>query len=879
MANYTAITNMTLEQAITTGSMVDTEDLTISAGAVVTCDQTPSILMGRITINDGKFLVDGQNISAGNMINFVGNYKEYMIVMGQGTFEVDGNWYDIGTTDGSNNQVFNLATYYDSSFCVDVVPMIQVETGRRITFDNASGTIPEVDDYIYKTLDHGVFGRIVTVASTYLVVKWLIGSLVDDDVIEVQKVVDNNGPDMQISWTADVNHASGDILESGVYQEFGNSRTAGSSYISSFNHGIGGFTFDNQFQSTILTMGTIAGVTGGFVPPSGCNVRIPNVIVSTSNSANYALNNTYYDGGSIETNRYYLNTNNAGAIDLSICNFGNSFFGCANASSFVAKYVGATICMGSTSAGSKTTYNHCVVIEDPMNICLNSNYLFSTTDLLHGTEIIDCLAVISHRQRYYIGAETSYNVKVKGCIYTKSGIAAWNTHENYLYYFNKCTDVEFNNNIAMSYEAGQGPLNIALCTNLDMNNFKFSMTQNEIKQEAEYNAININGINVRIAGVDVIGSGVPGNFMFNAGDVVGLKLYAMGMIDNKIDIGSDCEQLVWISGVSNYIEIGRIWLSGGIGYTGIVNTLAIQKNIDICNCSRRYDSGVMPICGDNANFKGVHCASGNIGSSWYGLSTNYAACYGSHWHDFFRSDTTGVIAIIFPPKTITTDAVYTIDAGAPKYFKDGDLDMINGDIITYEMQYFTKGHTGFSGVTTFTTSTVADGTDQWINVTKEFQYDNDGTGYNGTWLDLTTTSNLTGITVNPSNGIKLKVKLTAIGIQTNMCGMFIHTTTTIAAQKANFYPVDQNTCTVNLNGVVIGSRYWIYDSDTGIELTEGTCVENPVVETVTVPNRTNLLIRVRKSSAAIKYLPFATTAITNTTDIDVAIIQIEDIIA
>lgn len=325
MANYTCTTNMTLEACITAGPMNSGDDLTINSGAVVTCDRTPSILIGRVHINYGKLLIDGQNIGSGNMINFVGEYQQYVNVLGQGKFEIDGDWYDVGTTDGSNSQVFNLATYYDSSFCVDVVPMIQVETGRRITFDNSSGTAPAVDDYVFKASDHGVFGRIVEVASTYLVVKWLIGSLINNDAIEVQKVVDDKGPDMQISWTADVNHASGDILESGVYQEFGNSRANGISYISYFNHGVGGFVFDNQFQSTTLTMGTAAGTTGGFVPPSGCNVRIPNVIVSTATTTTYASNNTYHDGTATETNWYDISTNNAGAVEFSICNFGNSF--------------------------------------------------------------------------------------------------------------------------------------------------------------------------------------------------------------------------------------------------------------------------------------------------------------------------------------------------------------------------------------------------------------------------------------------------------------------------------------------------------------------------------------------------------------------------
>ena len=46
MANYTATTDMTLEQAITNGAMANGETLTINLGVTVTCTQTPSILHG-----------------------------------------------------------------------------------------------------------------------------------------------------------------------------------------------------------------------------------------------------------------------------------------------------------------------------------------------------------------------------------------------------------------------------------------------------------------------------------------------------------------------------------------------------------------------------------------------------------------------------------------------------------------------------------------------------------------------------------------------------------------------------------------------------------------------------------------------------------------
>ena len=492
MANYTATTDMTLEQAIANGPMTNGDNLTINSGATVTCDRTPSILMGQIDINEGKLLIDGVNIGSGNMINFVGEYQEEINVKGQGTLEVNGAWYNIGTTDGTDAQTFNLATYYDSSFCVDVVPMIQIETGRRIDYDTASGTTPEVDDWIYKTSDRSVMGRIVEVntGSSYIVVRFLTGSLADNDDIEVRKVVDSNGPDLQTSWAAKVNNVSGDIKEAGIYQEFGNSRANGTSFIADFHHGVGGFVFDNAFQSTTLTLATSSGSTGGFRPPSGCTVRIPNVHFSTSNTTNYASNNTYHDGTASENYWYNLGTSSGGVVDFSICNMGSVYFGCQLSYSYAAEYVGASIGMGTWSCSGTPTYSHCVVVPDAMNRGSDMAYAFRCMDLYNGATITDCMKISSEADRMYIGAEKSLDITIIGCIDTFHG-NSWNSYSNYCYYFNYCDNVTFDNNVAIGFDGSalSGILTLNTTTNFEANDFKLSCTQDGVAQTNEKNAI------------------------------------------------------------------------------------------------------------------------------------------------------------------------------------------------------------------------------------------------------------------------------------------------------------------------------------------------------------------------------------------------------
>jgi len=71
MANQAVTTDMTLAAVIALG-LLDGENITINNGAVVTQTQTNTVLIGRITTNEGVFHQDGLNISAGNSITLVG---------------------------------------------------------------------------------------------------------------------------------------------------------------------------------------------------------------------------------------------------------------------------------------------------------------------------------------------------------------------------------------------------------------------------------------------------------------------------------------------------------------------------------------------------------------------------------------------------------------------------------------------------------------------------------------------------------------------------------------------------------------------------------------------------------------------------------------
>ncbi len=548
----------------------------------------------------------------------------------------------------------------------------------------------------------------------------------------------------------------------------------------------------------------------------------------------------------------------------------------------VAEYVGATINMGIHVCGSKPTYDHCVITMDCIKNGNSFDRTFACYDLIHGVDVTFCMAIYSQPVAAAFGAETSIGVTVSDCIYTNPGQgtpqAAYSVNG---YHFSECNGVACNNNVYIGNNHAEMDyaLSVGATFYFEGSMFLFSMTQDGTEQTVEKNVMIFSAAhNSELVGIEVVESGTMGNILIYVSDTSNLKLRCFGMIADKVDFGASGEQAVYLTGLCSDISCARMWKDTTNTVTEEFIAVSITcKNISVENCSGKYASEMQPSGGDNIRFRGLHCGSGSPGGST-GWEDGYAASYGNNFHDTFRSDTVGTIGcVMIAPSTYYNET--TIISGNPKFFKDGDLDMVSGDVIEFEMGYFTKGHVSFPGTYTSVIGSCAWNANEWTNITLDFQWMLDGGSWNGSWLNVRTASNWTGITGDIKGGIKLKFRFTATGTQTDMTSLLIDTTTTLTDQTNNMYPIDQVECDVVLNGIVVDSRYWIYDSDTDTELAEGTASADPVTETVTVPSGTNLLIRVRKSSASVKYEPFITTAVTNITEINVAIIQQVDGIA
>jgi len=177
-----------------------------------------------------------------------------------------------------------------------------------------------------------------------------------------------------------------------------------------------------------------------------------------------------------------------------------------------------------------------------------------------------------------------------------------------------------------------------------------------------------------------------------------------------------------------------------------------------------------------------------------------SSIYGTHFFDMFISDLKGRYVLCANEPTADTTQYFTMVAGVQKFNSVGGILMGTvGDQAIWEDQYYRKGHTGFQN----STPTMSGGTIG--QYTLEYDIDiNDGNGFTGSWTAMTG-ANLSGETISPTDGFKLKIRITTITANlTAITYLRIDTTTTAVAQENNYYDLDQYILTIT--GLETGTK-------------------------------------------------------------------------
>jgi hypothetical protein len=676
------------------------------------------------------------------------------------TFEAEGDWYELGTTDGTDDQTFQFPV-------ADQCPAIWIETAP------ASGV--------------------------YAI--WL------------------NAGDR---WSG----ANGGAVATGDKrgQYFGMNATTG-----------------------VITIAARTGNTAGLKPASGCKVRIPNVIMSQAIAANYAANNM----PTTNTFRYGFTTTSAGSVimDKVSCNWlalTSAAFEVDISNAGVASIVSFT--NTGTTVNLENVGIGLVNAEVVTPVTIATSYGGGTlTDVFAARRLTVANAFVFAFSDTADFTLTRCRGDVFGIATTNAPVATNSCFETGRAINTTMVDCVAIGGIGIDIQPGFG----VSCTGFQFASRTIGTTQTT--DTAAAISAGVGSTDVFIDGFsnfDGIANVHPyNNIIVTASGVNGCEIRNIGTPAAPYDMGTaNACALVLSASTTRNVVMRRV-------YTQNTRT----SPVTLANTVQGFEA--YNLWGDAADSQANPAINSTIRGGRYTNSVaGQTAVYGTHWQDAWTSTTAGriVISCNEPTTQTASQCSFTLDTAAGSGFTSaGNVSMTQlTDTVEWTMPYYALGVTGFANNAPTITGTNA------ANHTLEFQYDlNDGNGFNGSWLALSG-ANLSGITVDPNDGIKLKVRATVnTASQTNLLTYIRVDTTTTSSDQQIEYPLPTTALTASVNGIEPGSRIQIYNVTTTTEIANeiiaGTSWTLNYNEGTDFTNGDVVRIRVRLPG----FLPYETLAI------------------
>jgi hypothetical protein len=606
-----------------------------------------------------------------------------------------------------------------------------------------------------------------------------------------------------------------------------------------------GMYFGCVASTGVITLALRGPENAGLKPPSGCRVRIPNVILSSANgtlpdwSANIlpaAVTQRYgpttSSGGSLSFDRvtcnWVIDIGSAFAVNVSNSAIGG-FFRSQNA--------GTTVTLNNVGVGLVDTINYGAAIW--IGVSPGGG---SLTDVFCTTRI----AVAGGNS--LLLADT-FNFILTRCRSDVFGLIGTNATSGSM----SCFELLRAYNTVIDDCIGVGGIGIDAqpAFGLKVNNFKYAQPCNGTTQPP---------------GAIVI-------FVLRAGNSCdNVYMDGVSIFDNISNV-HPYDGIISADGGSSNIELRNVGTPSSPFNGGTVNSMGVIANLGTSRkivVRRAYAQNTrtgafssVSTCSDFqayniwADATDVNSINNSLNSTIRGgRFTNSTAgganVYGTHWFDCWTSTTTGRIVISCNEPTADTidqcSATFTpIVSG---FTSSGTVVMTRiGDEITWTMPYFALGVTGFANTAPTITGSQA------ANHTFSFQYDlNNGFGWNGAWLPMTA-ANLSAITVDPAKGVKLRVRATVntASASNSLTHIRIDTVTDAVSQQIEYsFPGS----VLSLIGLIPNSRVKVTRVDTGALLAQDTTAGTSL--TLDVPYSGAVRIEARNASGATTYKPWVT---------------------
>lgn len=558
------------------------------------------------------------------------------------------------------------------------------------------------------------------------------------------------------------------------------------------------FGMDNT--TGVITIARRASNACGFKPVTGCRVRIPNIILSSSTAANYALNTI---NATLAT-RYDFTTTGSGDIDIEhvSCNWYLSL-----TNPFQVKISNSSILhaiLVSNTAGSTEITNSAIGLNSTNEyspISLTNLFSGGTFNGLRAARyassgtgqlvllMTDCVDFTINNSQFEIFGSTTAVTRGNGTVYTALLTRVNNT------VFNNCNFIGSRIDLVTSSDV---TLNNSTYADALIGSTTTTNPQSFIIIGSGSNRLTVNGF-ANFAGIANIN---PKQFVVSAGNTFGITILNIGTPVAPYNGGAATFQLraVLNATVCTDILVRRTYfinLENNTGYVFLTNTC---QRVEVTNYWMD-DLDSTPSAGLAMLSKGVKGAASGAAQT---------AVYGTHLVEGFSSTTAGFLNFIAnEPLPDTIDQCF-ISAGTPKFTSGGAIVMPTiGDQVTWETNYFVLGHTSFANLAPIIQGSTTG------NMSYQYQLDT-GSGF-GT-LKTLNAANVSAEVISPTTGFKLRViATTTVAATTNQIQFLQVRTVTNSTDQQIQYPLPKLQL-ATVSGIVAGSRIQVYNVTTASEI-------------------------------------------------------------
>lgn len=584
------------------------------------------------------------------------------------------------------------------------------------------------------------------------------------------------------------------------------------------------------FGCTAAGVITLAATGFGKLPAAGCKIRVPNIHISNTTAANYALNTL---NGTIAS-RWKATTSASGSVDISGI-AGCFYFNCTTPYSFSLS--DSALLHGLYLAAPATPVaidNLAIGLASTFDICP-----LTLVNMINGGLIQDSSAIkyaISNTSASgcYLntGADLTLNNVMSGG-FARSGIAGAGFSINGPYSgltLDGCT-------------AFGGQVNGTGARGLLIKDLQHTDTVVggviTTNQQATI-ALTLSNPSM-VDGVSLMTDGTP-SYNGIVDPCPGIKIRNIGTPAARYDLAGHGNAAVLA--ITPNVKVQRVYVANS--RTGIVT---YSQNLSGVTLESVWGDATdsLPNQASALIVKGGYGGSGAFGAVG-GISTTNTSLFGTHFYDTFISGTQGRVGLYFNEPSIATMANAQTTGGAVEFNATGGALLKDlGDQLTYTWPHFILGYTSLANV-----APALSGTNTG-NLTIEYDLDK-GSGFSGTWQTCNA-ANLSAETgISATTGFKPKFRFTCATASTsNSINGFYITGTTDATSQQTQYPLD--TAQVSVDGLVTGSRVKATRVDNGALLFNG--LESGGSVSFSTDYIGLIEVEARKASSAPYYRPWA----------------------